>query len=185
MMTPLSYEQNEVALTLHQFQSTLDYIKYVKKQIEDIVYKKPMEEQLKALRELFFEHYSGDHGILAKFDELILDGDCMLKNESVTDLIDALKTRWAPELEINNAQMYPISVYHGNELVGIARNCEAILSIQKQIKDKHLTGYSLMYEGEVLNFDENGVLDEPTRASLTNNMTLELLKELAKKYPDN
>lgn len=173
-MTKTEYE---IAETLYQFHSTIDHMKYVRGLLDEI-FRLPMEKQLPALRELFFDHYDYGRGMLEKMDDIIREGEMFLATDAVAALLDELKDEWAPELTVNNAIMSPISVYKEGKLVGIARNAEAIMSVQNQVREKHLKGYYLMCDGNKYDIDENGHIDEPTQGTLTNNHALEVLKEL-------
>ena len=65
------------------------------------------------------------------------------------------------------------------KLVGIARNAEALMSVQNQIREKRLKGYYLIADGNKYDIDENGHIDDPTQGTLINNHALEVLKELS------
>ena len=168
----------EIAETLYQFQSTIDHMKHVRGLLDEI-FRLPMEQQLSALRELFFNHYDYGRGMLEKMDDFIREGEMFLTRDTVSGLLDELRDEWGPELTVDNALMSPISVYKEGKLVGIARNAEALVSVQNQVRERHLKGYYLMYDGNKYDIDENGHIDEPTQGTLINNYALEVLKELA------
>lgn len=170
-------------MALYQLQGMTDWLKFLKRQLEDIV-KLPMEKQLSEFRNLMLFHY-GNYGMIERIEHQVNDCEVACQFETVAKLIDELKAEWAePELEVNNDTIIPVSIYKGETLIGVARNTEALVNVRDQIKEKHLSGYYLMYEGDKYKFDENGVLEEPTRGDLVNTTTLELLKELAKKDHD-
>lgn len=171
----MTKNDQEIAETLYQFHSTIDHMKYVRGLL-DKIFQLPMEKQLAALRDLFFNHYET---ILEKMDSVIQEGEMFLATDAVAALLDELKDEWAPELTVNNAVMSPISVYKEGKLVGIARNAEALMSVQNQVREKHLKGYYLIADGNKYDIDENGHIDEPTQGTLINNHVLEVLKELA------
>ena len=171
---------HEIAMALCQFQDTTNWLKYLKRNLEDIL-RTPMEKQLEAFRDLMLTHY-GDHGMIETLERRIDDCEAMCGNTFVARLLDDLKSEMMPELSINNDTIEPISVYKGGTLVGVVRNSDALFNVQRQIKEKHLTGYCLQFAGNVYKFDENGILEEePATGYLVNGPTLELLKELAKK----
>ena len=172
--------EHEIAETLYQFHSTIDHMKYVRGQLDEI-FRLPLEKQLLALRELFFNHYDYGRGMMEKMDDLIREGEMFLTRDAVSGLLDELKDEWGPELTVDNAIMSPISVYKEGKLVGIARNAEALMSVQNQVREKHLKGYYLMCEGNKYDIDENGNIDEPTQGTIINNHALKVLKELAGK----
>lgn len=175
----MTKNEHEIAETLYQFHSTIDHMKYVRGLLDEI-FRLPLEKQLSALRDLFFNHYElTGHGMLYKMDEFIRDGEIYLTGDAVSGLLDELKDEWVPELTVNNAIMSPISVYKEGKLVGIARNAEALMSVQNQVREKHLKGYYLIYDGNKYDIDENGHIDEPSQGTLINNHTLEILKELS------
>lgn len=175
----MTKNEHEIAETLYQFQSTIDHMKYVSGLLGKI-FQLPMDKQLSALRELFFNHYeTTGRGMLEKMDDFIREGEMFLTRDAVSGLLDELRDEWGPELTVNNAIMSPISVYKEGKLVGIARNADALMSVQNQVRGKHLKGYYLMYEGNKYDIDENGHIDEPTQGTLINNRALEVLKELA------
>lgn len=173
----MTKNEQEIAETLYQFHITIDHMKYVSGLIFKI-FQMPMEKQLSALCDLFFNHYE-TRGMLEKMDELIREGKMFLTRDAVSELLDELKDKWGPELTVNNAIMSPISVYKEGKLVGIARNAEALMSVQNQVREKHLKGYYLIYDGNKYDIDENGHIDEPSKGTLINNHTLEVLKELS------
>ena len=170
--------EHEIAETLYQFHSTIDHMKYVRGQLDEI-FRLPLEKQLLALRELFFNHYDYGRGMMEKMDDLIREGEMFLTRDAVSCLLDELKDEWGQELTVNNAIMSPISVYKEGKLAGIARNAEALMSVQNQVREKHLKGYYLMCEGNKYDIDENGNIDEPTQGTIINNHALKVLKELA------
>lgn len=178
----MTKNNREIAEALYQFQITIDHMKYVSGLLFKIFHM-PMEKQLFELRELFFNHYE-TRGMLEKMDELIREGKMFLTGDAVSGLLDELRDEltgeWGPELTVNNAIMAPISVYKEGKLVGIARNAEALMSVQNQVREKHLKGYYLVYEGNKYDIDENGHIDEPTQGTLIHNHALEVLKELAR-----
>lgn len=174
----MTKNDQEIAETLYQFHSTIDHMKYVRGLL-DKIFQLPMEKQLPALRELFFDHYDYGRGMLEKMDRVIQEGEMFLATDAVAALLDELKDEWAPELTVNNAVMSPISVYKEGKLVGIARNAEALMSVQNQVREKHLKGYYLIADGNKYDIDENGHIDEPKQGTLINNHALEVLKELA------
>lgn len=173
----MTKNEQEIAETLYQFQSTIDHMKYVSGLLGKI-FQMPMEKQLSALRELFINRYE-THGMLEKMDDFIRAGEMFLATDAVSGLLDELKDEWVPELTVNNAIMSPISIYKEGKLVGIARNAEALMSVQNQVRENHLKGYYLMCDGNKYDIDENGHIDEPTQGTLINNHALEVLKELA------
>jgi hypothetical protein len=142
------------------------------------IFQMPMDKQLFELRELFFSHYE-TRGMLEKMDEFIREGEMFLAGDAVSGLLDELQDEWGPELMVDNAIMSPISVYKEGKLVGIARNAEALMSVQNQVREKRLKGYYLVCDGNKYDIDENGHIDEPTQGTLINNHALEVLKELA------
>lgn len=174
----MTTNEHEIAETLYQFQSTIDHMKYVRGQLDEI-FRLPLEKQLLALRELFFNHYDYGRGMLEKMDDFIREGEMFLTTDAVSCLLDELKDEWGPELMVDNAIMSPISVYKEGKLVGIARNAEALMSVQRQVREKHLKGYYLMCESNKYDIDENGYIDEPTQGTIINNHALKVLKELA------
>jgi len=174
----MTKNEHEIAETLYQFQSTIDHMKYVSDLLGKI-FRLPMEKQLAALRELFFNHYDYGRGMLEKMDDFIREGEMFLTTDTVSCLLDELKDEWGPELMVDNAIMSPISVYKEGKLVGIARNAEALMSVQRQVREKHLKGYYLMCEGNKYDIDANGNIDEPTQGTIINNHALKVLKELA------
>ena len=179
----MTQEQHAIAMALYQLQGMTDWLKYLKRQLEDIV-RLPMEKQLSEFRNLMLTHYSA-YGMIERMEHQINDCEVACQFEAVTKLVDELKTEWAdPELEVNNDTIIPVSIYKGDTLIGVARNTEALVNVRDQIKEKHLSGYYLMYEGDKYKFDEKGVLEEPTRVYLVNTTTLELLKKLAKQDHD-
>lgn len=94
-----------------------------------------MEKWLSALSELFFDHYNYGRGMLEKMDDLIKEGEMFLAMDAVSGLLEELKHEWCPELTVNNALMSPVSVYKEGRLEGIARNAEALMSVQNQISE--------------------------------------------------
>lgn len=171
--------EHDIAETLYQFHSTIDHMKFVRGLLGKI-FQLPMDKQLSALRELFFHHYeTTGRGMLEKMDDFIREGEFFLATDAVAGVLDELRDEMAPELTVNNAVMSPISVYKEGKLVGIARNAEALMSVQRQVREKHLKGYYLMCEGNKYDIDENGNIDEPTQGTLINNHALKVLKELA------
>lgn len=174
----MTKNEHEIAETLYQFQSTIDHMTYMSGLLGKI-FQLPMDKQLSALRELFFNHYDYGCGMLERMDDFIREGEMFLTRDAVSCLLDELRDEWGPELTVNNAIMSPISVYKEGKLVGIARNAEALMSVQNQVREKHLKGYYLMYEGNKYDIDENGHIDEPTQGTIINNYALEVLKELA------
>ena len=175
----MTKNEHDIAETLYQFHSTIDHMKYVHGLLEKI-FQLPMEKQLSALRDLFFNHYeTTGRGMLEKMDDFIREGEFFLTTDAVAGILDELREEMAPELTVNNAIMSPISVYKEGKLVGIARNSEALMSVQNQIREKHLKGYYLVYDGEKFDIDENGHIDEPAKGTLVNNHALEVLKELS------
>lgn len=175
----MTKNEHEIAETLYQFHSTIDHMKYVRGQLDEI-FRLPMDKQLSALRELFFNHYeTTGRGMLEKMDDFIREGEMFLTRDAVSGLLDELRDEWGPELTVNNAIMSPISVYKEGKLVGIARNAEALMSVQNQVREKHLKDYYLVYDGEKFDIDENGNIDEPTKGTLVNNHALEVLKKLS------
>lgn len=174
----MTKNEHEIAEALYQFHSTIDHMKYVSDLLGKI-FRLPMEKQLAALRELFFNHYDYGRGMLEKMDDFIREGEMFLTTDTVSCLLDELKDEWGPELMVDNAIMSPISVYKEGKLVGIARNAEALMSVQRQVREKHLKGYYLMCEGNKYDIDANGNIDEPTQGTIINNHALEVLKELA------
>ena len=174
----MTKNEHEIAETLYQFQTTIDHMKYVRGLLTEI-FRMPLEKQSLALRELFFNHYDYGRGMLEKMDDFIRAGEMFLTFDAVSGLLDELKDEWVPELTVDNAIMSPISIYKEGKLVGIARNAEALMSVQNQVREKHLKGYYLMCEGNKYDIDENGHIDEPTQGTLINNHALKVLKELA------
>ena len=174
----MTKNEHEIAETLYQFHSTIDHMKYVSDLLAKI-FRLPMEKQLPALRELFFNHYDYGRGMLEKMDDFIREGEMFLTRDAVSGLLDELRDEWGPELTVDNAIMSPISVYKEGKLVGIARNAEALMSVQNQVREKHLKGYYLMCEGNKYDIDANGNIDEPTQGTIINNHALKVLKELA------
>lgn len=175
----MTKNEHYIAEALYQFHSTIDHMKYVRRQLDQI-FRLPMEKQLSALRDLFFNHYeTTGRGMLEKMDSVIQEGEMFLATDAVAGLLDELKDEWAPELTVNNAVMSPISVYKEGKLVGIARNAEALMSVQNQVREKHLKGYYLIADGNKYDIDENGHIDDPTQGTLINNHALEVLKELS------
>lgn len=175
----MTKNEHYIAEALYQFHCTIDHMKYVRRQLDEI-FRLPMEKQLSALRDLFFNHYeTTGRGMLEKMDSVIQEGEMFLTTDAVSVLLDELKDEWAPELTVNNAVMSPISVYKEGKLVGIARNAEALMSVQNQVREKHLKGYYLIADGNKYDIDENGHIDDPTQGTLINNHALEVLKELS------
>lgn len=175
----MTKNEHEIAETLYQFHSTIEHMKYVRGLL-DKIFRLPMDKQLLALRELFFNHYGHGRGMLEKMDDFIREGEMFFTRDAVSGLLDELTDEWGPELTVDNAIMSPISVYKEGKLVGIARNAEALMSVQNQVRGKHLKGYYLMCEGNKYDIDENGNIDEPTQGTIINNHGLKLLKELAR-----
>lgn len=173
----MTKNEQEIAETLYQFHSTIDHMKYVSGLLFKI-FQMPMEKQLSALHDLFFNHYNYGRGMLEKMDDLIREGEMFLTLDAVSVLLDELKGEWCPELAVNNAVMSPVSVYKEDRLVGIARNAEALMSVRNQIREKHLKGYYLVYDGEKYDINESGCFDESTLGTLINNHAPEILKEL-------
>ena len=173
----MTKNDREIAETLYQFHSTIDHMKHVRGLLDEI-FRLPLEKQLAALRELFFNHYE-TCGMLEKMDDFIREGEMFLTGDVVSGLLDELKDEWGLELTVNNAIMTPISIYKEGTLVGIARNAEALRSVQNQVREKHLKGYYLMCDGNKYDIDETGHIGEPTQGTLINNHALEVLKELA------
>ena len=66
----MTKNEHEIAETLYQFHSTIDHMKYVRGQLDEI-FRLPMDKQLSALRELFFNHYDFGRGMLEKMEEAI------------------------------------------------------------------------------------------------------------------
>ena len=174
----MTKNEHEIAEALYQFHSTIDHMKCVRGLLDEI-FRLPLEKQLLALRELVFNHYDYGRGMMEKMDDLIREGEMFLTRDAVSGLLDELKDEWGPELTVDNAIMSPISVYKEGKLVGIARNAEALMSVQNQVREKHLKGYYLMCEGNKYDIDENGIIDEPTQGTIINNHALKVLKELA------
>ena len=174
----MTKNEHEIAEALYQFHSTIDHMKCVRGLLDEI-FRLPLEKQLLALRELFFNHYDYGRGMMEKMDDLIREGEMFLTRDAVSCLLDELKDEWGQELTVNNAIMSPISIYKEGKLVGIARNAEALMSVQNQVREKHLKGYYLMCDGNKYDIDENGCIDEPTQGTLINNHALKVLKELA------
>lgn len=180
----MTKNEHYIAEALYQFHSTIDHLKYVRGLLGQI-FRLPMEKQLSALRDMFFNHYeTTGRGMLDRLDDFINEGEMFLTTDAVSGLLDELKDEWGPELTVNNAIMSPISVYKEGKLVGIARNTEALMSVQNQVREKRLKGYYLMCDGNKYDIDDNGHIAEPSQGTLINNHALELLKELAKKDQD-
>ena len=174
----MTKNEHEIAETLYQFHSTIDHMKYVRGQLDEI-FRLPMDKQLSALRELFFNHYDYGRGMMEKMDDLIREGEMFLTRDAVSGLLDELKDEWCPELTVNNAIMSPISVYKEGKLVGIARNAEALMSVQNQVRETHFKGYYLTSDRKKYDIDDNRCIDEPTQGTIINNHALKVLKELA------
>lgn len=174
----MTKNEQEIAETLYQFHCTIDHMKYLSGRLVKIS-QMPMEKQLSALHELFFDQdVTPGHGMLDTMDESIREGEMFLTTDAASGLLDELKHEWCPELTVNNAVMSPVSVYKEGRLVGIARNAEALMSVQNQIREKHLKGYYLVYDGEKYDINESGCFDESTLGTPINNNALEILKEL-------
>ena len=124
----MTKNEHEIAATLYQFHSTIDHMKHMRGLLDEI-FRLPMEKQLPALRELFFNHYDYGRGMLEKMDDFIREGEMFLTTDAVSGLLDELKDEWGPELMVDNAIMSPISIYkegkHGIRIENLVAVTEA------------------------------------------------------------
>lgn len=90
---------------------------------------------------------------------IIERAESALNSNAVVKAIDEYLQSPSGEVIIDNNTLEPVSIYLDDELVGVARNSEALLSVLRQIKAKKLTGYSMQFRGERIAVDSKGKLD--------------------------
>lgn len=90
---------------------------------------------------------------------IIERAESALNSSAVVKIIDEYLQSPSGEVIIDNNTLEPVSIYRDDELVGVARNSEALLSVLSQIKAKKLTGYSMQFRGERIAVDSKGKLD--------------------------
>ena len=106
---------------------------------------------------------------------IIARAESALNSDAVVKLVDEYLQSPSGEVIIDNNALEPVSIYRDDELVGVARNSEALLSVLSQIKEKKLTGYSMQFRGERIAVDTKGKLDHMPSIG-----TLFLTPEIAK-----
>ena len=106
---------------------------------------------------------------------IIARAESALNSNAVVKTIDEYLQSPSGEVIIDNNTLEPVSIYRDDELVGVARNSEALLSVLSQIKAKKLTGYSMQFRGERIAVDSKGKLDHMPSIG-----TLFLTPEIAK-----
>lgn len=90
---------------------------------------------------------------------IIARAESALNSNAVVKIVDEYLQSPSGEVIIDNNTLKPVSIYRDDELVGVARNSEALLSVLSQIKAKKLTGYSMQFRGERIAVDSKGKLD--------------------------
>ena len=90
--------------------------------------------------------------------DIIDNAETTLGDEDVNRIIDAYLSLPSNSVIIDNNAMHPVNVYCGDTLVGIARNAEVVLSVLRQIKEKKLSGYSMMFRNERIEITNKGKL---------------------------
>jgi hypothetical protein len=90
--------------------------------------------------------------------DIIDNAEAALGNEDVDKIIDTYLSLPSNSVIIDNNAMRPVNVYCGDTLVGIARNADAVLSVLRQIKEKKLSGYSMMFRNERIEITNKGKL---------------------------
>ena len=112
---------------------------------------------------------------IRRLASIIERAESALNSNAVVKTIDEYLQSPSGEVIIDNNTLEPVSIYRDDELVGVARNSEALLSVLSQIKAKKLTGYSMQFRGERIEVDSKGKLDHMPSIG-----TLFLTPEIAK-----
>jgi len=90
---------------------------------------------------------------------IIERAESALNSSAAVKIIDEYLQSPSGEVIVDNNALEPVSIYRDDELVGVARNSEALLSVLRQVKAKKLTGYSMQFRGERIDVDSKGKLD--------------------------
>ena len=153
-------EKETVSNALYQYQSTIDSLKCIRRNLTDAVNGQgTCEEKYYKVRDVLFE----DFGIIGILDRLIVDGMMYLESNPVSELIDNLKDEFSGvPVVVENKVMDPVSFYYplkgSIKLIGVARNREAYLATLKQIGDKHVEGCMALVGEELINVTPEGKL---------------------------
>ena len=153
-------EIQTVSTALHQYQSTIDRLKFISRNLKDAVeWQGTYEDKYHKVRSALYEEY----GIVEQLDRLIEDGMMYLESTPVSELVDNLKDDFGGfPVVVENNVMDPVSFYYplkgSLKLIGVARNREAYLATLKQIGDKHVEGCMALVGEELIKVTPEGKL---------------------------
>ena len=153
-------EIQTVSTALYQYQSTIDRLKFISRNLKDAVeWQGTYEDKYHKVRSALYEEY----GIVEQLGRLIEDGMMYLESTPVSELVDNLKDDFGGfPVVVENNVMDPVSFYYplkgSIKLIGIARNREAYLATLKQIGDKHVDGCMALVGDELIKVTPEGKL---------------------------
>ena len=171
-------ERQTVSTALYQYQSTIDRLKFISRNLKDAVeWQGTYEDKYHKVRRALYEEY----GIVEQLNRLIEDGMMYLESTPVSELVDNLKVDFGGfPVVVENNVMDPVSFYYplkgSIKLIGVARNREAYLATLKQIGDKHVDGCMALVGDELIKVTPEGKLEhEPTSGSVIPDDTMDYL----------
>ena len=154
-------ETQTVSTALYQYQSTIDRLKFITRNLKDAIeWQGTFEDKYHKIRRALYK----DYGIVEQLDRLIEDGMMYLESTPVSELIDNLKDEFSGvPVVVENKVMDPVSFYYplkgSIKLIGIARNREAYLATLQQIGDKHVEGCMALVGDELIEVTPEGKLE--------------------------
>ena len=116
-------EIQTVSTALYQYQSTIDRLKFISRNLKDAVeWQGTYEDKYHKVRSALYEEY----GIVEQLDRLIEDGMMYLESTPVSELVDNLKDDFGGfPVVVENNVMDPVSFYYplkgSIKLIGVAR----------------------------------------------------------------
>jgi hypothetical protein len=115
-------EIQTVSTALYQYQSTIDRLKFISRNLKDAVeWQGTFEDKYHKIRRVLYE----DYGIVEQLERLIVDGMMYLESNPVSELIDSLKDEFSGvPVVVENKVMDPVSFYYplkgSIKLIGVA-----------------------------------------------------------------
>ena len=171
-------ERQTVSTALYQYQSTIDRLKFISRNLKDAVeWQGSFEDKYHKIRRVLYE----DYGIVEQLNRLIVDGMMYLESNPVSELIDSLNDEFSGvPVVVENKVMDPVSFYYplkgSIKLIGVARNREAYLATLKQIGDKHVDGCMALVGDELIKVTPEGKLEhEPKNGPVIPEDTMDYL----------
>lgn len=154
----MTEKERNIAMALSEYEWTLMRLRGIQKDIDTALKEGDADPKKVDLVGLLF----GNGGIVEKIDRMATDGDCVIAFSEVTELLDELRKELTPsEVVVDNNICQAATLFDpSGKPVGVARNDDAIASVQVQIKRKQLDGYYWMFNGEKIMIDKNGNMDK-------------------------